>query len=59
MNLHKRRENKVRNIDLRQQNLEAQRRNSYKMEYDRLQGLASTRTITAGEANNIKTDRHN
>ena len=24
------------------------------MEYDRLQGLASTRTITAGEANKIK-----
>ena len=52
--LHKRRENKVRSIDLRQQNLEAQKRNNYKMEYDRLQGLASGRVVTPGEAHKIK-----
>ena len=52
--LHKRKENKVRSIDLRQQNLEAQRRNNYKMEYDRLQGIVSTRTITPGEAHRLK-----
>ena len=52
--LHKRKEGKVRALDLRQQNLEAQRRNNYKMDYERLQGIASTRTITPGEAHKLK-----